>query len=189
MYFRLARTEDVKIIHLLHTKRFVGSYLSSRSSLLYHLYRYFIESKNFKVLLLDDGDIVGCVVIRVDNKFELNKAFIRTLFSMPLVKIYHQLIDKNVRGFSFRDRIHIQSIFSVIGGQGLGKLLIEKVEEECIRLGRYVITLETPFHNNSSVIDFYERNGYDTDYLFYQGGRMMVKMYKLLKRVDDNSEE
>lgn len=189
MYFRLARYEDIKIIHLLHKRRFFGSYLSQRSSLLYQLYRYFVVSKNFKVILLDDGDILGCVVIRIDNKFELNTAFFRTLLMMPIVKIYHQLIDKNVRGFTFRDRVHIQSIFSVKGGQGLGKLLVEKVEDECMKLGRYVITLETPFDNNRSVIDFYKRNGFDTDYLFYQGGRVMVKMYKLLKRVDDDSAE
>lgn len=180
MYFRLASESDIPVITELHSERFTDSYLSTRRSLLLSLYEYFINSSNFKVIILEDQKLLGCMVLRVGNKFKLSLSYVRVLIFTPLLKSLELLCTRERKRFFINEMIHIQSIYTIENNKGYGSLLLKKAEHEAKILERGVITLDTDFLDNTKVIDFYERNGYNRDYVYLKGKKPMLKMYKLL---------
>lgn len=66
-------------------------------------------------------------------------------------------------------------------GQGIGKELVKKFEEEAKLRNAKEIALTTDFNNNNKVLEFYNKNGYSVYYDFttYPNRRM----YKLIKKL------
>jgi len=64
-------------------------------------------------------------------------------------------------------------------GQGIGKLLLDKFEENALKNNCTKIALTTDYFNNENVINFYKSRGYEIYYDFISFPKR--KMYKMIK--------
>jgi GNAT superfamily N-acetyltransferase len=73
------------------------------------------------------------------------------------------------------------SVLPMYNGQGIGKELIKRFEEEAIEKGCTEMALTTDFNKNNKVLQFYKSTGYSVYYEFITYPNR--KMYKLIKKL------
>lgn len=107
------------------------------------------------------------------------------LFSKPkaIIRLVNNLeknTDKNDNG-NYAELLSI-GVLPDYNGQGIGKELIKKFEEEAKNKGCSEMALTTDFDKNSKVLEFYKSTGYEIYYEFITyPDRKMYKLKKNLK--------
>lgn len=118
--------------------------------------------------------------ILVGNLFAFSLEGIRLLFSRPRA-LLRLALNLSKSGSDVGDAAELLSIASLpeYSGKGVGKLLIETIENKLKNHQCKAITLTTDYHDNVKVIGFYQSRGFeiDSDFVTYPGRRM----YRMIK--------
>jgi len=118
--------------------------------------------------------------ILVNNFFAFSMEAARLMFSRPRA-LLRLALNLSKSGSDAGDAAELLSIASLpeYGGKGVGKLLIETIENKLKDHQRKAITLTTDYHDNDKVIGFYQSRGFeiDSDFVTYPRRRM----YRMIK--------
>jgi len=121
--------------------------------------------------------------ILAGNLFSFSLEAVRLLFSRPGA-LLRLALNLSKSGSDTRDTAELLSIASLpeYSGKGVGKLLIETIENKLKDHHRKAITLTTDYYNNDNVIGFYRSRGFEinSDFITYPGRRM----YRMIKYLD-----
>lgn len=198
MKFRPVKISESKALADIHMQSFKDFFLTSLGShFLDTYYKSCIKStESICVCAVDEfeniiGFSVGCTHSKGFHKRLIKQNFlafmlqgILILFSKP--KAVLRLFNNLGKNSDEKDDGNYAELLSIgvlpsHNGQGIGKQLIKKFEEEAILKGCSDIALTTDFNDNSKVLDFYTSMGYQVFYLFTTYPNR--KMYKLKKNL------
>jgi len=121
--------------------------------------------------------------ILVGSLFAFSLEAIRLLFSKPRA-LLRLALNLSKSDSDVGDTAELLSIASLpeYSGKGVGKLLIETIENKLKDHQCKAITLTTDYHDNDNVIGFYRSRGFeiDSDFVTYPRRRM----YRMIKYLD-----
>lgn len=199
--YRKSKVSDSNQIAKIHLKSFPNFFLTTLGySFLKTYYRSCAKSKEaISICAIDQDDkkllgfAVGCLNSKGFNKRLIKQnrvAFmfhgLIILFSKPkaIIRLFNNLgknTDKNDTG-NYAELLSI-GVLPTYNGQGIGKELIKRFEEEAMNKGCLEMALTTDFDKNSKVLEFYKSTGYDIycEFITYPNRRM----YKLKKKLDN----
>lgn len=119
----------------------------------------------------------------VNNFFAFSMEASRLIFSRPRA-LLRLALNLSKSGSDAIDTAELLSIASLpeYSGKGVGKLLIETIENKLKDHQCKAITLTTDYYDNDNVIGFYRSRGFeiDSDFVTYPGRRM----YRMIKYLD-----
>lgn len=198
MKYRAVKISESKKISTIHLESFKGFFLSSLGErFLNTYYKSCIKSdESIEICVTDDnenliGFSIGCLHSKGFHKRLIKQnllAFILQgtiiLFSNPkaIIRLSNNLgknSDEKDDG-NYAELLSIGVLPNYIG-QGIGKELIRKFEEEAVNKGCTEIALTTDFNENNNVIEFYKSMGYKIYYEFVTYPDR--KMYKFKKKL------
>ena len=197
MIVREAIPGDCYTIAELHLKSFNDFFLSSLGKrFLETFYKACINNPDAiaVVCTTEEGVTTGFALISlkskgfyrnilVNNFFAFSMEAARLMFSRPRA-LLRLALNLSKSGSDAGDATELLSIASLpeYSGRGVGKLLIETIENNLKDHQCNAITLTTDYYDNDKVIDFYRRRGYeiDGDFVTYPQRRM----YRLIKYLD-----
>lgn len=198
MKFRTIKISESKELADIHIKSFKDFFLTSLGvRFLNTYYKSCLKSnESIAICAIDEnenliGFSVGCMHSKGFHKRLIKQnlgAFmlrgIIILFSKPkaIIRLVNNLgkkANKNDNG-NYAELLSI-GVLSNYNGQGIGKELIKRFEEESINKGCLEIALTTDYNKNSKVLEFYKSTGYEIYYEFITYPNR--KMYKLKKNL------
>lgn len=197
MIVRAAISDDSSTLAEIHLNSFYDFFLSSLGKrFLITFYKACIKSKGAinVVCSTNDGVTIGFALASIKsdgfyrnilfgNLFAFTMEAVRLLFSRPKA-LLRLALNLSKSGSDAGDAAELLSIASLpeYGGKGVGKLLIETIENKLKDHQRKAITLTTDYHDNDKVIGFYQSRGFeiDSDFVTYPRRRM----YRMIKYLD-----
>lgn len=199
MEYRIAKSTDCQSLAKIHLQAFDGFFLTSLgNSFLRTYYQACIESnESINVCAVNEFDdiigfSIGCVLSKGFHKRLLIQNFpkffiqgIIILLSRP--NALSRLVNNLEKNDFTDDNGNYAELLSIgvlpnYNGQGIGKELIKRFEEEAINKGCKEMALTTDFNKNSNVLEFYKSVGYEIYYEFLTYPDR--KMYKLKKNLN-----
>lgn len=197
--YRKANSKDYKSFAQIHMQAFKGFFLSTLGfSFLCTYYFSCLKSKRTIAICAytPDEKIIGFASGSLISKgyhkniffssfFRFGISLIKVVFSRPhsILRLINNL-DKNNTVEDKGDYSELLSIAILpdYKGKGIGKNMLSVFEQEVFTRDGNRIALTTDFFNNESVIEFYEKSGYETFYHFTTyPNRRMVKLIKTIK--------
>lgn len=198
-----ASVADVPSIVKVHMSAFPDFFLTKLGAHFLHTYyRAFVMSDDGCVLCAKDdtGEVVAfCAAAYLSSGF--NKRLVKKrlvpfmiegihlLFSRPnslirLIKNFSKTSDQE------EDSGQYAELFSIateqeLQGKGLGKMLIEELEKELLRVGVHEVSLTTDANDNEPTLAFYKKIGYEIMYPFVSYPNR--EMLRLIKRLSSGS--
>lgn len=197
MTARDAILEDSDTIAEIHLKSFKDFFLSTLGHrFLKTFYKACIKSPGAVTVVCcsPDGEITGFALASASAKNFYRKLLIKNalaffaeaiilLFSKPRA-LLRLALNLSKSGDDSTDMAELLSIASLPAhkGKGVGKILIQSIEERLIKINAPGITLTTDFYENEDVIRFYMGNGFSAtgEFIAYPG-RKMLRMSKSLQ--------
>lgn len=199
MKFRTVKISESKALSEIHIKSFKDFFLTSLGGrFLNTYYKSCIKSnESIAICAINEneniiGFSVGCVHSKGFHKRLIKQNLlvfmlqgIIILFSKPkaIIRLVNNLgknTDENDNG-NYAELLSI-GVLPKYNGQGIGKELIKRFEEEAINKGCTEMALTTDFNKNNKVLDFYKSTGYEIycEFITYPH-RKMYKLKKSLK--------
>lgn len=198
MIIRKATSKDINGIVDVHCSAFKGFFLTELGTRFLQLYysSYFKESSAVLLVAEKDGEVVG-----FSSATSLSSGFNTRLVKMDFLRyalrgcvialtkpkaLVNLSMNWNHRDPSIVDKGDYAELMSIAvspdtQGSGIGKLLIQKTEEEVKNLNANRFSLTTDYYNNESTIAFYRKCGYEAMYDFTAyPDRKMLRMIKEL---------
>lgn len=182
----------------IHKTSFVGFFLTDLGDdFLIEYYKSVLKNANGLILgAFVDNKLVGfCSATKHSNGF--NKTLIQEnliKFSIialkfgickpnALIRLYKNLTKKNPK---IKDKGEYAEILSLAvstsyQNRGIGKKLIEKIEQELVKYNCTELSLTTDFYKNERTIKFYTNLGYIVLYEFFSWPNR--KMYRMIKNI------
>lgn len=198
MRYRTVKISESKELATIHLESFKGFFLTSLGErFLNTYYKFCLKSDESIAICATDeyenliGFSVGCVHSKGFHKrlimqnltaFALQGLFI--FFSNP--KAILRLCNNLGKNSDEKDDGNYAELLSIgvlpkHNGQGVGKELMKRFDEEAIIRGCAEIALTTDFNENNKVLEFYKNTGYKIYYEFITYPNR--KMYKLKKNL------
>ena len=198
MKYRAVKISESKELVKIHLESFKDFFLTSLGErFLNTYYKSCLKSEeSIAICAIDEneniiGFSVGCLrskgfhkrLIRQDlTAFALQVIIILLSNPKAIVRLVNNLeknSDKNDDG-DYAELLSI-GVLPNYNGQGVGKELVKRFEEEAIEKGFAEMALTTDFNDNNKVLQFYKSTGYSVYYEFitYPNRRM----YKLKKKL------
>lgn len=197
MIKKIITQTDIPQVTEVHLKAFKGFFLSELGKdFLMLYYKCFLEEKNgFGVGIFDgDNQLIGFSVAATYSKGFNKKLFFNHItqflkFGIIIsvtnpAALVRLILNMTKNNNSSLDDGNYAELFSIAvdpekQGSGAGKALLEETEIIAKEKGCKQITLTTDYFNNSAVINFYKKMGYNVFYDFYAYPKR--KMYKMIK--------
>ncbi|HCE55009.1 MAG TPA: GNAT family N-acetyltransferase [Lutibacter sp.] len=198
MRFRTVKIAESKTLADIHKESFKDFFLTSLGAhFLDTYYKSCIKSnESVAICAIDEnekmvGFSVGCLHSKGFHKRLIKQNLgtfmlqgIIILFSKPkaIIRLVNNLgknTDKNDNG-NYAELLSI-GVLPAYNGQGIGKELIKRFEDEAMNKGCSEMALTTDFDKNSKVLEFYKSTGYEIYYEFITYPER--KMYKLKKNL------
>lgn len=200
MKFRTIKISESKALAEIHINSFKNFFLTSLGvGFLSTYYKSCIKSdESIAICAIDEnekliGFSVGCLHSKGFHKRLIKQNLVAFMFqgliiffSKPkaIIRLLNNLgknTDKNDNG-NYAELLSI-GVLPDYNGQGIGKELIKRFEEEAMNKGCLEMALTTDFDKNSKVLEFYKSTGYDIycEFITYPKRRM----YKLKKKLDN----
>ena len=199
MKYRTVKLTESQELATLHIESFKDFFLSSLGEhFLNTYYKSCLKSEeSIAICAVDEkenliGFSVGCLHSKGFHKRLIKQNLvsfmlqgISILFSNP--KAIIRLVNNLGKNSDEKDDGNYAELLSIgvlpnYNGQGIGKELIKRFEEEAIRKGCAEIALTTDFDKNNRVLEFYKSTGYAIYYEFITyPDRKMYKLKKNLK--------
>ena len=198
MKYRTVKTSESKELATLHLESFKDFFLTSLGTRFFTTYSTSCLKSDESIAICatdDNGKLIGFSVGCQRSK-GFHKRLIRQnltafvlqgiiiLFSNP--KAIIRLGNNLGKNSDKRDDGNYAELLSIgvlpnYNGQGIGKELIRKFEEDAVNKGCAEMALTTDFNENNKVLEFYKSTGYKIYYEFttYPNRRM----YKLKKNI------
>lgn len=198
MIIRKATSKDIKGIVDVHCSAFKGFFLTELGcSFLQKYYSSYFKEQTAVLLVVEkDSEVVGFSSAtslsagfntRLVKKDFLRYALIGCMIALTKPKALINLSKNwNHRDSSIVDNGDYAELMSIAvspnaQGGGMGKLLIQRTEEEVKNLCASRLSLTTDYYNNESTIAFYKRCGYEAMYEFTAYPNR--KMYRMIKKL------
>jgi len=193
---RLMKQSDLGDVANLHQDVFSGFFLSSLGTeFLVAMYYYFLCMDNTLCLIAYWNKTIAGFAVGSINKTYIKKSA-KIISNLPaLIKIgfkillslklkYYKQIYQKVKNYSKvaneYNTVFLRSIAVQKNSQnkGIGKLLLEKIESEAIKLKANKIKLTTDKIKNINVIKFYKKNSYSISKTVVQRGRRKLLLFE-----------
>lgn len=190
------KQSDLGDVANLHQDVFSGFFLSSLGTeFLVAMYYYFLCMDNTLCLIAYWNKTIAGFAVGSINKTYIKKSA-KIISNLPaLIKIgfkillslklkYYKQIYQKVKNYSKvaneYNTVFLRSIAVQKNSQnkGIGKLLLEKIESEAIKLKANKIKLTTDKIKNINVIKFYKKNSYSISKTVVQRGRRKLLLFE-----------
>lgn len=200
MKFRTVKIAESKKLADIHIESFKDFFLTSLGAhFLATYYKSCIKSnESITVCAIDEneniiGFSVGCLHSKGFHKRLIIQNFgafmfqgLLILFSKP--KAIIRLVNNLGKNTEINDLGNYAELLSIgvlpsYNGQGIGKELLKRFEEEALNKGCLEMALTTDVDKNSNVLEFYKRAGYEIYYEFITYPER--RMYKLKKKLNN----
>jgi ribosomal protein S18 acetylase RimI-like enzyme len=199
MKFRTVKIGESKALADIHMQSFKDFFLTSLGvHFLNTYYKSCIKSnESIAICAMDEneniiGFSVGCTHSKGFHKRLIKQNLVAFMVQGFLIliskpKAIIRLANNLGKNTNTNDSGNYAELLSIgvlpsFNGQGIGKKLIKKFEEEVINHGCTEMTLTTDFDENNKVISFYKSTGYEVFYEFTTyPDRKMYKLKKNLK--------
>lgn len=200
MKIRTVKISESKKLADIHIESFKGFFLTSLGAhFLDTYYKSCIKwNESIAICAVDEnekliGFSVGCLHSKGFHKKLIKQNLVAfmfqgliILFSKPKAIIH--LVNNLGKKTDEKDDGNYAELLSIgvlpsYNGQGIGKELIKRFEEEAMNRGCSEIALTTDFYGNSKVLEFYKSTGYNIYFEFITYPKR--RMYKLKKKLDN----
>jgi ribosomal protein S18 acetylase RimI-like enzyme len=198
MKCRIVKLTESQELAKLHLKSFKDFFLSSLGEgFLNTYYKSCLKSKESIAICATDandnliGFSIGCMYSKGFHKRLIKQNLLAFMLQGVIIlcsnpKAIIRLGNNLGKNSDEKDDGNYAELLSIgvlpnYNGQGIGKELIKKFEEEAVNKGCSELALTTDFNENKKVLEFYKSTGYQVYYEFVTYPNR--KMYKLKKNL------